>query len=241
MHNIVKFAGLDISAFDTLDAMARYVLPDTGSVTSAVAVAINPEKIMTARGDPATRRVLDEATLRYPDGIGVVWALRRKGYPVSRIPGADLWEHLMARAASLGKPVFLLGARPEVLQQTVKKLRDSFPAISIGAALDGYADQEARAGFARAVKAAGGGIVAVAMGSPRQEKVIMELRQSCPEAFYMGVGGTFDCYVGAVTRAPAVWQGMHLEWLYRLVKQPSRIKRQWKYLPYALLVLSGRL
>ena len=147
----------------------------------------------------------------------------------------------MARAAGLGTPVFLLGAAPAVLAGTVQKLRENYPSINIGGALDGYADEQARVAFGQDIRQAGGGVVAVAMGSPLQEKIIMNLKSACPEAFFMGVGGTFDCYVGAVSRAPEFWQRVHLEWFYRLIKQPSRIKRQWKLVPYVLLVLSGQI
>ena len=93
----------------------------------------------------------------------------------------------------------------------------------------------------RAVGAMGRGIVAVAMGSPLQEKIIKGLREVNPDAFYMGVGGSFDCYCGVVKRAPPAWQNLNLEWLYRLLRQPKRIRRQLIYIPYVALVLANRI
>lgn len=233
-------AGISVRAYASLDEFANSILPDSGALRHGFAVAINPEKIMTARRDPDTRAVLESATIRYADGAGVVWALGRKGIHAPRLTGADLWERLMARASAMGVTVSLLGASPEVLDRTVARLRQDFPGIKIGAAMHGYVDEASRLEFARAVRDQGGGIVAVAMGSPRQEKVIRTLREICPDAFYMGVGGTFDCFTGEVRRAPLAWQRLNLEWLYRLLRQPHRIKRQWKLVPYVALVLSGK-
>ncbi|MFT4975783.1 MAG: UDP-N-acetyl-D-mannosaminouronate:lipid I N-acetyl-D-mannosaminouronosyltransferase [Myxococcota bacterium] len=236
----VELSGIGVRLYGSMGALADQILPPNEPLHHGFAVAINPEKIIKMRQDPETRAALVSATIRYADGAGVVWALRRRGIDATRITGADLWERLMGRAAVRGVPVFLWGARPEVLEETVARLRATLPTIRIGAALHGYASEAEADTFRSAIRDAGTGIVAVAMGSPLQEKVICRLRQACPDAFYMGVGGTFDCYTGVVQRAPLAWQERDAEWLYRLLCQPSRIKRQWKLLPYAALVLAGR-
>jgi UDP-N-acetyl-D-mannosaminouronate:lipid I N-acetyl-D-mannosaminouronosyltransferase len=239
-RNIAEIGGVNVQAFSSLDEFATQILPDKDSLTSGFAVAINPEKVMTIRKDAETRRAVESATVRYADGVGVVWAMRRKGINAPRVTGCDLWERLMHRAAEFEVPVSLLGARPEVLEKTVARLRSEFPSLDIAACQHGYATEAEHAEFVRRLRKMGRGIVAVAMGSPRQEKMISSLRAFCPDAFYMGVGGTFDCYAGAVRRAPATWQKLNLEWFYRLIRQPWRIKRQWIYVPYAALVLAGQ-
>lgn len=239
-QNIAEIGGVNVQAFASLDEFAAQILPDKDQLISGFAVAINPEKVMTIRKDAETRRAVESATVRYADGVGVVWAMRRKGVNAPRVTGCDLWERLMRRAAEFDVPVCLLGARPEVLDKTVSRLRGEFPTLEIAACEHGYATEEQNAEFARRLRDMERGIVAVAMGSPRQEKVIAKLRRICPDAFYMGVGGTFDCYAGAVRRAPEAWQKLNLEWFYRLIRQPWRIKRQWIYVPYAALVLAGQ-
>jgi UDP-N-acetyl-D-mannosaminouronate:lipid I N-acetyl-D-mannosaminouronosyltransferase len=239
-QTIAEISGIDVQVFGSVDEFAEQILPGPQDLTTGFAVAINPEKIMAARRDPDTRAALDSATLRYADGAGVVWAMRRRGINAPRVTGADLWERLMARAADCEVPVSLLGGKPEVLDMSVERLHAEFPKLKIAATLHGYASDGEIEEFTKKIDDMGRGIVAVAMGSPRQEKVIKSLRQHCPNAFYMGVGGTFDCYSGVVRRAPDSWQRLNLEWFYRLLRQPWRIKRQLKLIPYAALVLARR-
>ncbi|WP_241199885.1 lipopolysaccharide N-acetylmannosaminouronosyltransferase [Erwinia billingiae] len=196
-------------------------------------VAINAEKVLTAESQPAIRQLIDEAEFKYADGISIVRSVRKK-YPqaeVSRIAGADLWEGLMERAGREGTPVFLIGGKPQVLAQTEDKLRRQWN-VNIVGSQDGYfapADREAL--FAR-IAASGAKIVTVAMGSPRQEILMRDCKAVWPEALYMGVGGTYDVFTGHVKRAPKIWQKMGLEWLYRLIMQPSRLRRQLRLLKY---------
>ena len=239
-QTLAEISGINVQAFASLDEFAHQILPDRDNLISGFAVAINPEKVMTIRKDAETRQAVESATLRYADGIGVVWAMRRKGVHAPRVTGCDLWERLMCRAADFDIPVCLLGAKPEILEKTVTRLRAELPKLKIAAYQHGYGTEEDHAEFVRRLSKMNRGIVAVAMGSPRQEKIITSLRTNCPDAFYMGVGGTFDCYAGAVRRAPAAWQKLNLEWFYRLIRQPWRIKRQWIYVPYAALVLTGQ-
>lgn len=240
-RNTVELAGISIQAFDSLDQLAAHIIPQKGIVLSGSAIAINPEKIMRVRRDLATRKLIEKANIRYADGAGVVWAMRRKGVNGARIAGADLWEVLMQRAADCNIPVFLLGAEPDVNQRTADQLRRTCAAIEIRSNLHGYASDEELEDFRTELAATGSALVSVAMGSPKQERVIESLREYCPDAFFMGVGGTFDCYVDGTIRAPKAWQNANLEWLHRLIRQPSRIRRQWKLLPYAALILLGRI
>lgn len=203
------------------------------SLRSGTLVAINAEKVLTAESQPEIHQLIDEAEYKYPDGISIVRSIRKK-YPqaeVSRIAGADLWEALMERAGQEGTPVFLVGGKPDVLSQTVDKLRRQWK-VNIVGAQDGYfkpADREAL--FAR-IAASGAQIVTVAMGSPRQEILMRDCKTVWPQALYMGVGGTYDVFTGHVKRAPKIWQKMGLEWLYRLIMQPSRLTRQLRLLKY---------
>ena len=239
-QTVAEISGIDVQVFRSVDEFAEQILSGPQQLNVGFAVAINPEKIMAARRDPDTRSALESATLRYADGAGVIWAMRRQGIRAPRVTGADLWERLMARAADCDVPVSLLGGKPEVLNMSVERLHEEFPSLEVAASLHGYADDAEITEFTKEIARMGRGIVAVAMGSPRQEKVIKSLRESCPDAFYMGVGGTFDCYSGVVRRAPDSWQRLNLEWFYRLLRQPWRIKRQLKLIPYAALVLARR-
>jgi len=221
-----------IWGFHDITHFLNYLFSDQ-EVKHGTLVAINAEKVLTAEQDRDLNALLAEAEYLYADGISIVRAIRRK-YPqakVSRIAGADLWEALMAIAGQKAVPVFLLGGKAEILKQTENKLRTQWQ-VNIVGSQDGYFKPEQREILFEHIKASGAKIVTVAMGSPRQEIFIRDCRQVYPDALYMGIGGTYDVFTGHVKRAPKLWQQLGLEWLYRLLSQPSRIKRQIKLLRF---------
>lgn len=233
--------GLKLIGWRDMQHALDYLCASDGMRTGTL-VAINAEKMLTIEDNAQVRDLIEAAEFKYADGISVVRSLRKK-YPdadISRVAGADLWEALMARAGADGTPVFLIGGKPEILAQTEQKLRDQWQ-VNIVGSQDGYfsADQQ-QALFAR-IRNSGAKIVTVAMGSPRQEILMRDCRQVYPDALYMGVGGTYDVFTGHVKRAPKVWQNLGLEWLYRLLSQPSRITRQLRLLRYLGWHYSGRL
>jgi UDP-N-acetyl-D-mannosaminouronate:lipid I N-acetyl-D-mannosaminouronosyltransferase len=156
------------------------------------------------------------------------------------VAGADLWEALMARAGADGTPVFLIGGKPEILAQTEQKLRAQWQ-VNIVGSQNGYFNADEQQALFTRIRDSGAKIVTVAMGSPRQEILMRDCRQVYPDALYMGVGGTYDVFTGHVKRAPKAWQNLGLEWLYRLLSQPSRIRRQLRLLRYLAWHHSGRL
>ena len=204
-----------------------------GTLKQGTLVAINAEKILTLEDNPEVRALINAAEFKYADGISVVRSIRKK-YAlanVSRVAGADLWEALMARAGAEGTPVFLVGGKPDVLAETAQKLRQQWNVNLVGTQ-DGYFTADQRQALFARIRDSGAKIVTVAMGSPKQELLMRDCRQVHPDALYMGVGGTYDVFTGHVKRAPKVWQNLGLEWLYRLLSQPSRIKRQLRLLRY---------
>lgn len=204
-----------------------------GQLKQGTLVAINAEKMLTLEDNDDVRALINAAEFKYADGISVVRSVRRK-YPdadVSRVAGADLWEALMARAGAEGTPVFLIGGKPEVLAETAQKLRQRWNVNLVGTQ-DGYFTADQRQALFTRIHDSGAKIVTVAMGSPKQEILMRDCRQVHPDALYMGVGGTYDVFTGHVKRAPGVWQRLGLEWLYRLLSQPSRITRQLRLLRY---------
>lgn len=204
-----------------------------GNLKQGTLVAINAEKMLTLEDDAEVKTLINAAEFKYADGISVVRSVNKK-YPnanVSRVAGADLWEALMARAGAEGTPVFLIGGKPDVLAETTEKLRQQWNVNLVGTQ-DGYFTAQERQALFERIRDSGAKIVTVAMGSPKQEILMRDCRQVYPDALYMGVGGTYDVFTGHVKRAPKVWQNLGLEWLYRLLSQPSRIKRQLRLLRY---------
>ena len=233
-----KVSGLQISPFKSIEEAVNSIINQDGSVCRGFAVAINAEKIISMRKSQNVRKILESATLRYSDGIGVVWALRKKGAICSRIPGCDLWQELMKRAGKRETRVFLVGAKSEVLDQTCEKLITKYNLLPVGVQHGYFNDEDL---LIDKIAKSNAEIVTIALGSPAQEAFIAKCRIKHPNAFYMGVGGTYDVFVGNVKRAPIWAQKYCLEWLYRVAKQPSRMFRQTALLEFFTLLLFNRL
>ncbi|MCS2159775.1 lipopolysaccharide N-acetylmannosaminouronosyltransferase [Scandinavium sp. H11S7] len=233
--------GLQLIGWRDMTHALDYLYAD-GQMRQGTLVAINAEKVLTAEDNAEVRTLIDAAEFKYADGISVVRSIRKK-YPqanVSRVAGADLWEALMALAGAEGTPVFLIGGKPEVLAQTEAKLRQKWN-VNIVGSQDGYFKAEERQALFERIQASGAKIITVAMGSPKQEILMRDCRLVHPGALYMGVGGTYDVFTGHVKRAPKIWQKLGLEWLYRLLSQPSRIGRQLRLLRYLCWHYTGNL
>lgn len=203
------------------------------------AIAVNPEKIVKSVEDENTKLILEKASFLYPDGIGVVKLLKHRfGGSISRIPGCELWELLMNKAAIEGTPVYLLGAKPEVVAQTAERLSSEFNTKIVGYR-DGYFSDEID--VIDSIKSSGAKIVAIALGSPKQEFLIEKCINEGVNAFFMGVGGTFDVYTGNVDRAPEIFLKLNLEWFYRLASQPTRWRRQLNLVKFIQLAFKNEI
>lgn len=238
---LYSLRGLQLIGWRDMQHALNYLFAE-GRLRPGTLVAINAEKMLTAEDNPEVRDLINAAEFKYADGISVVRSVRKK-FPqaqISRVAGADLWEALMARAGQEGTPVFLIGGKPEVLAQTEAKLRAQWH-VNIVGSQDGYFTPEQRQALFERIHASGAQIVTVAMGSPKQEIFMRDCRKIHPEALYMGVGGTYDVFTGHVKRAPKIWQNLGLEWLYRLLSQPSRITRQLRLLRYLRWHYTGNL
>ena len=204
--------------------------------------AVNPEKIMTAQRDVALRDRLNAAEYLIPDGFGAVLAARMRGmYLRERVPGSELMPQLCALAAARGYRVFLFGAREQINAAASQRLRELYPGINIVGRHNGYVDAADEPQLLAQINAARPHFLFVALGSPRQEEWIARCRARLKVNVLQGVGGTFDVIAGAVRRAPRLWIRLHLEWLYRVIVQPSRWRRQTPLLQFALLLATGRL
>jgi len=202
---------------------SRKELMDFALTQKSILVAINAEKILHANNES---RAIINRNVGYPDGIGAVMALKKKGCEnVVKIPGCELWLDIIQEYYK-EKSFYLVGGKKEIIQETVKKLNSEFPGIKIVNYRNGYIKtKEEKGDLIKDIVEKRPEVVFVAMGSPKQE-LLMEYMSQHHRALYQGLGGSFDVYTGNVERAPKWWVNNSLEWAYRLVKQPSRIKRQ---------------
>lgn len=204
----------------------------------SLVVAINPEKLMKAKDDPELKALLNRAEFQIPDGIGVILASKlQKGNIRSRVTGVDMMDRIVREAARTGKSIFLYGAKPGVAEQAARKLIETYPTLQVAGTQDGYEQDTQK--VIDTINAAQPDILFVAMGSPKQELWIEKHRDNLHPILYQGVGGSFDVLAGNIKRAPALFQKFGAEWLYRLLKEPSRIKRQMN-LPKFLLEIFAR-
>lgn len=233
-RDLVKILSYGVDSF-TFDEAVEYAYNTRGQV-----VTINPEMISAASKSPEFSKVISEAELVVPDGIGVEIGLKILGHSVKRIPGIELGKALIKKFANERKSIALIGAKPEVIELTVKNLKAEFENINIVYSHDGYFDNNEEI-FSELIKAKPD-LVLVALGSPKQEIFSYSLKESLPDALMIGLGGSFDVWAGVVDRAPAIYQRLGLEWLYRTLKEPKRFKRIFPVLPvFILRVLKERL
>lgn len=195
-------------------------------------VTLNPEMIMQGDANPDLGRVLKQADLVLPDGAGLVWALRKKGCQVRRLPGIEFSEALLDWAAQTDQPVALVGAAKEVLALAAENLANRWPGLRIVYKHHGFFKAgEEEAQIAQACAQAQPRVVLVALGVPRQELWIERYKSLFTGAVLVGVGGSLDVWSGKTLRAPTWMRRVNLEWLYRISSEPWRIKRIYKTLP----------
>ena len=167
----------------------------------------------------------------------MIYAAKILGRPLKgRVPGIDFAAALLGRAAGMGKRLYLLGAAPGVAEQAAVNLQAAYPGLVVCGVHDGYFQEDGP--VADAIRAARADIVFVCLGFPKQEKWIAANGEAAGARLYIGLGGSLDVFAGKVERAPESFQKLGLEWLYRLIRQPSRIGRMSK-LPLFLVSAAG--
>lgn len=204
----------------------------------AQVVTLNAEILYHAREDRVFQALLHKADLVTPDGIGVVWAADQLGYqPQGRVSGIDLLYQICQRAAQRHWSIYLLGAAPGVAEKAAGELTVLFPGLQVGGTHHGYFSEHEEQQVVEKIRAVSPEVLFVALGAPRQEKWIEKYQSRLSAGVCIGVGGSLDVVAGIKNRAPELFIKFNLEWLYRLFKEPSRIKRQMVLPRFVLLVL----
>jgi N-acetylglucosaminyldiphosphoundecaprenol N-acetyl-beta-D-mannosaminyltransferase len=208
-------------------------------------VTPNPEFIVRAQKDEIFRNILNNAVIAIPDGFGLMLASKFLKRPLGqRITGVDFIWQVAGMAEQKKYSIYLYGAKKGIAKKTAEKLKNEFPNIKIVGAESGYGEngELSDAQVAEDIKQKSPDILLVALGAPKQEKWIAEHLPNLPGVkVAMGVGGAFDYISGSVKRAPVFIRKIGLEWLYRLIIQPWRIKRIFTATVYfSYLVVKGK-
>ena len=229
---LYKILGVNCYQFNTVSDAKAFIKDIIISEGGGYSVAINAEKIMMYSKDINFRAIIDHSILPIPDGSGAIIGMKIL-YNINSIK-LDLPKTIFECANESKFSLFLLGVTEKVNVNTENSLNQKYPNINLVGRQNGYFDDELV--VFQQIKKLNPQIVVIAMGSPKQEKLAARLNEILPSALLIGCGGAFNILTGEVKRAPVFYQKNHLEWFYRLVKEPSRFKRQL-ILPVFLLKL----
>jgi N-acetylglucosaminyldiphosphoundecaprenol N-acetyl-beta-D-mannosaminyltransferase len=220
----VRVLGCPVDLVDMDAAVARLadLIDARDSARGAVVVTLNPEMVMRARREPDFRAILETAGMLVPDGVGIVRALRRRGFARAvRVGGADLLEAYVPRAIARGDRIALVGGIDDVAAQAAVALRRRFPGVDVVA--DGG---DPDAATAARVATHSPNLVCAAYGAGAQERFLRDHLRHIGAGAGIGVGGTLDYLAGRLRRAPRAIRSAGFEWLWRLALEPSRWRRQ---------------
>ena len=233
----VIISDLKINCYLSIEDAAQDII-DNCIGNGGTAVAINSDKIVLSAENQELNSFLNKSSILYIDGVGVrKLAEIRLGDKLPTIPGCELWLEVVKKSNNL--KIFLLGSTDSVVLRTKNRLEADYDANIVGSYHGYFSDKDATM---RMIKDSNADIVFVALGSPKQELFISSCRDLGIKSFMMGLGGSFDLFVGDISRAPKVLRYIYLEWLYRLLIDPRRgFKRFFRLLNYIKLVLFKQL
>lgn len=221
----------------TKDIAAERLLARLPHRENAVVCTPNPEIVWRSRKNELLRNALLRADMILPDGVGILWASKVCGGTITeRVTGYDLFTLLLSRMTGT---VYLLGGKPGVAEKAADVIRRSYPSVTVVGTADGYFAEDAP--IVRDINEKSPDVLAVCLGSPKQELWMTERKKDLSVGVMLGLGGTLDVLSGDVKRAPDVWIDHNAEWLYRLLTQPFRLKRQLCLPLYAATVMAERI
>ena len=228
----------------TSDMLVTHVFSSLAEGRGGWVITANVDHLQRYVTDPALRLLCHDADLIVADGVPLLWAARLRERPLpGRVAGSDLVWSLAARAASEGRSLFLLGGDPGVAEEAAATLQTRWPRLRIaGTASPRVSDPprpEELAPIREILRKVRPDLVYVALGAPKQERVIHALRAELPFTWWLGVGISLSFIAGRVDRAPVWMQRIGLEWAHRLAQEPGRLARRYLLddLPFVLRLL----
>lgn len=227
MRNTVRILGVDIDNID-IDEAGKITkeLVETSNKTCKIVVAPNTEFIMMAQKDEEFFDVLKSADLATPDSVGIMLGGKFQKKPFKqRIPGQAYFRKVLEIGEKENWSFYLLGGKDDVPQIAAENLKKIYPNINIVGYHEGFFELEGEEKVIQEINSLKPNVLFVAMGAPLQEKWIAKYKNDLKVDIAAGQGGTFDYEAGKIKRAPKIFQKLCIEWLWRLILQPSRIIR----------------
>jgi len=224
-NNRLKVLGVPVDAYISTEDLLHDIEAGMNDFETRTIFSVNPEKIMRARKDSMLYDALSDSDFLIPDGIGVIFAVKfLHRDKVTRITGIDLMELLLGKAEKRKRRIYIFGARPEINKTAVKEIKKKFPMLMMVGSSHGYVHEDES--LIEDISSAKPDILFVGLGSPKQEKWISKHKHLLKVKLCMGIGGSLDVIAGRITRAPYFFRTLGLEWFYRLIREPNRIRRQ---------------
>jgi len=242
MHKTIDVMGVPFSTLnltETLEHLAAQADRPAGGLFHLITA--NPEIVMASRQDAQLKQIVKDAGMITPDGIGIVMAAKWKGTPLrGRVTGYDILLGLLEIGNRKGYSFYLLGADEETNRKAAETIAARYPNVRIAGRQHGFFAKEDEEAIVNEIRSAQPDFLIVAMGAPYSEKWICKYRTTLQTKVAFGVGGSLDVIAGKVKRAPVIWQKLHVEWLYRLLSNPSRWRRQLILPKFAWKVITGK-
>lgn len=199
----------------------------------------NTEIVMKAKENEQLRNLINQGNLVIPDGIGLVYATKIKKKPLpERVTGFDLSINMIELANRKKMSLYLLGGKPGVAEEAAENIRKKYPNVRIAGYHHGYFKEDKE--IIKEINESNPDIIFVGLGFPKQELWIDLYKTQLKSKIVIGNGGTIDVLAGKVKRAPKIYQSLGLEWFYRLIKEPSRIRRQLVIPKFILQVIFSK-
>lgn len=204
-------------------------------------ITLNAEIVYQAQASQDLREIINNADLITPDGIGIVWAGRKLGFNIrERVTGIDLVYRLCQAAPVEEWKIYLLGSAPGVAEAAARQLAVAYPGLQICGTHHGYFQEEDMPAMVQEIRELAPHILFVALGAPKQEMWIKKYKEQMGVPACIGVGGSLDVIAGYKKRAPGWIVKLNLEWLYRLLAEPSRFRRQLVLPKFVGLILKSK-
>ena len=232
MNNKAKILNCKIDLIDEQNALneAKKALMENRNFHI---ITINPEMIMSSEKNPDFKELINNSDLNIPDGVGVKIALKIKSINQNQIRGVDFSRKLIELASKDNLRLGFLGAKEEVIQKAKENFLKKYPNLNSVYTRNGYFKNDDE--IINEIVEKNPQILLVGLGSPKQEEIIVKLKNKLKSCVLIGVGGSFDVFSGLTKEAPVIYRKMGIEWLYRTILQPERFKRIFPTLPLFLI------
>ena len=225
-YDVVKILGVRVDKITKAQALEEFQKLLDGDRCELI-VTPNAEIVEKASKTPQLRRIINEdAAIVTPDGVGLIYASKLKGDPIQeKVAGIDFAHSAIELCAKLGRSVYLLGSKPGVAEAAAANLEKEIPGLKIAGFRDGYFREDEEPSVVAEINESGADFLCVALGSPKQEYFVIKHRDALKVKAAAGLGGSLDIWSGQLNRAPKFYIDHGLEWLYRMIQEPKRLKR----------------